>query len=155
MFFPSSPSLLFHTGGIGVLDRGPGAAGTRAPRREEYTSMRFRRGRGAPVRWRGRIERSPGRCTHAGFLAPSLRGPRVSRGSMPRQKFFEPRTTCPRRTRPERANGTGALPLLLGSNVTLLDSDRDFSHYTGFGALCGPECVCMCVRLACEGVRKA
>jgi len=112
-------------GGDGVLDRSSGpaileedsaldAAENRAePPDAERGSERERKKKERErerEREEGERREKPG-VAHAGFLALRSRS-RVSCGSMPRQKFFEPRTTCPRRTRPEPRNGTGALPLL-------------------------------------------
>lgn len=57
-------------------------------------------------------EEHAARCTRR-FPRSSRSRSRVSCGSMPRQKFFEPRTTCPRRTRPERATAPVHWPLVL------------------------------------------
>ena len=96
------------------------------PRREKIIGV------GHGREWRsGRwwsIERSSVLHTQVSSLRSRSR---VSCGSMPRQKFFEPRTTCPRRTRPERATASVHWPLLLPYAVTLLYLTRLSHHVYG------------------------
>jgi len=73
--------------------------------------------------------------------APSLRGPRSAfhADQCPGKSSLS--RGPPAREGPAQSAATAPVhcPCYSGCNVTLLDSDRDFSRYTGFRALCGPE----------------